>query len=192
MSDPATITQLLHAAKSGDRTAMDQLFPLVYDELRQRAGKQRAAAGGLATMNTTAIVHEAYLKLADQKDPQFANRAHFFAVAAKAMRHVFLDYAKHKSRQKRGGDVAHVDIDNTNVGDSYIEMEYEEAERLLALDMALNSMASKNPRLAQVVECRFFGGMTVEDTATAVGTSAATVKRDWNTARVMLFQSMNN
>ena len=171
---------------------MDRLFPLVYDELRRRAGRPRAAAGGLATMNTTAIVHEAYLKLADQKDAQFANRAHFFAVAAKAMRHVFLDYAKHKSRKKRGGDSTHVDIDDVSVGESHIEMELEEAERLLALDTALTTLATSNPRLAQVVECRFFGGMTVEDTAAAVGTSAATVKRDWNTARVMLFKNMKS
>lgn len=149
-------------------------------------------AGGLATMNTTAIVHEAYLKLADQKGAKFENRAHFFAVAAKAMRHVFLDYAKRKSRQKRGGDVVHVDIDDVPVITSAIEMDHDEADRVLALDKALDALAKENSRLAQVVECRFFGGMTVEDTANALGTSPATVKRDWNTARALLFRAIKS
>lgn len=147
---------------------------------------------GLATMNTTAIVHEAYLKLADQKGVNFENRAHFFAVAAKAMRHVFLDYAKHKSRQKRGGSVAHVDIDDVPVAASTIDMDHEEADRVMALDLALERLAKDNPRMANVVECRFFGGMTVEDTANALGTSPATVKRDWNTARALLFRSIKS
>ncbi len=187
-----TVTQLLNAAQSGDRSAMDRLFPLVYDELHHHAGRQRAVAGGLATMNTTAIVHEAYLKLADQKGARFENRAHFFAVAAKAMQHVFLDYTKRKSRQKRGGNVAHVDIDDVPVAASTIEMGHDEADRILALDEALDELAKENSRLAQVVECRFFGGMTVEDTANALGTSPATVKRDWNTARALLFRTMKS
>ena len=111
----ANITQLLHAARDGSEQALNELFPLVYDELRRRAAAQRAAAGGHATMNTTAIVHEAYLKLAGQDAPAYQDRAHFFGVAAKAMRHVFLDYAKSRTRQKRGGDVAHVDIDDVQV-----------------------------------------------------------------------------
>ena len=190
MHDPATITQLLNAAQTGDAAAMDKLFPLVYDELRMRAGKQRAGQGAMATMNTTAIVHEAYLKLADQKDARYANRAHFFAVAAKAMRHVYLDYAKHKNRHKRGGDIVHVDIQDQPVGQGHIEMEIEEAEKVLALEQAIQSLETTNSRLAKVVECRFFGGMTIEDTALAVDASPATVKRDWKVARAMLFKAM--
>lgn len=186
------ITQLLHAAGQGDESALKALFPLVYEELHRRAAMQRAAAGGHATMNTTAIVHEAYLKLAAQSTINYEDRAHFFGVAAKAMRHVFLDYAKARTRKKRGGDAVHVDIDETQVSDSGITMDLEEAERIMAMDEAMQQLADREPRLAQVVECRFFGGLTIEDTAAVTGTSPATVKRDWNVARAMLFQTMQN
>lgn len=186
----ADITQLLHAAGDGDEAALKTLFPLVYEELRARAAAQRAAAGGHATMNTTAIVHEAYLKLAGQSSPAYENRAHFFGVAAKAMRHVFLDYAKARTRQKRGGDAVHLDFDDVQVASSPIQMGLEEAEQIVAMDEALRRLTEENPRLAQVVECRFFGGMTNEDTAAVTGTSPATVKRDWNTARAILFSDL--
>jgi len=183
------ITRLLHAAREGDDAALKALFPLVYEELRRRAAAQRAAAGGHATMNTTAIVHEAYLKLAGQSSPAYQDRAHFFGVAAKAMRHVFLDYAKARTRQKRGGDGVHVDIDELQIGTD-ISMGLEEAEQIVAMDEALARLTEENPRLAQVVECRFFGGMTNEDTAAVTGTSPATVKRDWNAARTLLFADL--
>jgi len=185
----SNITQLLHAAREGSENALNELFPLVYDEMRRRAAAQRAAAGGHATMNTTAIVHEAYLKLAGQDAPAYQDRAHFFGVAAKAMRHVFLDYAKGRTRQKRGGDATHVDIDDVQVSTD-ITMGLDEAERIVAMDAALRQLAHENPRLAQVVECRFFAGMTNEDTAAVTGTSPATVKRDWNAARALLFSEM--
>jgi len=191
-SDQTNITQLLHAAQTGDASALDQLFPLVYEELHRRAAQQRAGNGGLTTMNTTAIVHEAYLKLAGQIGVSFENRAHFFAVAAKAMRHVFLDHAKQKSRQKRGGNVPHVDIHEIEIGSGHIEMNLEEAERVLAMEDALAELTQENSRLGQVVECRFFGGMTVEDTAIVTNSSPATVKRDWNVARAMLFRKMSD
>jgi len=140
-------------------------------------------------MNTTAIVHEAYLKLAGQSSPAYQDRAHFFGVAAKAMRHVFLDYAKARTRQKRGGDAVHVDIDELQIGTD-ISMGLEEAEQIVAMDEALARLTEENPRLAQVVECRFFGGMTNEDTAAVTGTSPATVKRDWNAARTLLFADL--
>jgi RNA polymerase sigma factor (TIGR02999 family) len=186
----ADITQLLHAAGDGDEAALKTLFPLVYEELRSRAAAQRAAAGGHATMNTTAIVHEAYLRLAGQSSPAYENRAHFFGVAAKAMRHVFLDYAKARTRKKRGGDVVHLDVGDVQVAGSPIQMGLEEAEQIVAMDEALGRLTAENPRLAQVVECRFFGGMTNEDTAAVTGTSPATVKRDWNAARAMLFADL--
>jgi len=189
-SSSPDITQLLHAASGGDESALKALFPLVYDEMHRQAKMQRATVGGHATMNTTALVHEAYLKLAGQSSMRFEDRAHFFGVAAKAMRHVFLDYAKSKTRQKRGGDAVHVDVDDVQIQGPDVTMNLEDAERIIAMDTALDTLASDNPRLARVIECRFFGGMSVEDTAAFVGTSPATVKRDWNTARARLFQLM--
>lgn len=199
MSDPATVTQLLNAAQTGDSSAIDRLFPLIYDELRQRAHAQRVGYGGHATMNTTAIVHEAYFKLASNENrevesnkpdvsPKWHSRAHFFAVAAKAMRHVFLDYAKRKNRIKRGEGVHHVVIDETGAMELAALVGDEEADQVIALDVALLRLAESNARAARVVECRFFGGMTVEDTANALGISPATVKRDWLLARVQLFR----
>ncbi len=191
-SEPSEVTILLNAVKNGDRNAIDRLFPLVYEELRQRA---RSQAGGIKptdTMNTTAIVHEAYLKLADQTHPDWKNRAHFYAVAAIAMRHVFLDYAKRKKRLKRGAGVAHVRLEDTEVASPEPQMDDAQAEQVLELDAALQKLTETNPRLTRVVECRFFGGMTVEDTAEALGTSAATVKRDWVIARAKLFKDMTS
>lgn len=191
MTDAAhDITRLLHAAHEGDEAALKSLFPLVYDELHRQAAAQRAAAGGHATMNTTAIVHEAYLKLAGQTSLHYENRAHFFGVAAKAMRHVFLDYAKARMRKKRGGDAVHVDVNEARLADSSIAFGLEEAERIEALDRALKTLNEENPRMAHVVECRFFGGLSIEDTAAVTGSSPATVKRDWTAARLLLFQSL--
>lgn len=192
MNDPTNVTILLHAAQDGDRTAMDRLFPLVYDELRRKARAQRADAVGLATMNTTAIVHEAYLKLADQKNARWENRLHFYAVAAKAMRHVFLDYAKRKMAIKRGGDFVHVSLDEIQVTETGVDLDETRAEQVITLDRALTDLANDHPRQARVVECRFFGGMTVEDTASLLDTSPATVKRDWGFAQSWLYLAMQN
>ena len=149
----------------------------------------------MATMNTTAIVHEAYIKLAGQNEVHFENRLNFFSVAAKAMRHVYLDYAKHKNAQKRGAGVAHVSVDDVLVPDEgstsvKLELGDEEADQLISLDSALRELAEDHPRQAQVVECRFFGGMTVEDTAALLDTSTATVKRDWTVAQSWLYSAM--
>ena len=190
MADSSSITQLLSAAQKGDASAMDRLFPLIYDELRRRAHLQRAGSGGLATMNTTALVHEAYIKLADQNDVHFENRLHFLAVAAKAMRHVYLDYAKRKNAKKRGAGVAHVSLDMVSLAGEEIEIGEEDAEKLIALDKALELLAESHPRQAQVVEYRFFGGLTVEDTAAILDTSPATVKRDWTVAQSWLYEAM--
>ena len=149
MADPATVTQLLNAAQNGDSSAVDQLFPLIYDELRQRAHAQRAGFGGHNTMNTTAIVHEGYFKLAGAEAGAgtgaggegagggWQSRAHFFAVAAKAMRHVFLDYAKRKTRKKRGDGAHHVSLDDEDAPQIMADMGAEEADQVIALDMAL-------------------------------------------------------
>jgi len=218
MSDPATVTQLLNAAQTADTSAVDRLFPLIYDELRQRAHAQRAGFGGHATMNTTAIVHEAYYKLAqgerggkaaaEQAEQgqhgerpehgdlgeaagiKWRSRAHFYAVAAKAMRHVFLDYAKRKNRKKRGEGAHHVSIDESGSFELATIIGDEEADDIMALEAALIQLSASNERAARIVECRFFGGMTVEDTALALGLSTATVKRDWVLTRVLLYNSM--
>lgn len=187
-NDAANVTMLLNALQEGDRTAVDKLFPLVYEELRRSARSQRFRRNKNATMNTTAIVHEAYLKLADQPRQNWENRAHFFAVAAIAMRHIFLDYAKRKKRLKRGGGAAHVSVEDVLLPDPESILDDEQAERMLSLDGALQKLESKDPRLARVVECRFFGGMTVADTAVALGISPATVKRDWTLARARLYK----
>ncbi|MFT5143413.1 MAG: RNA polymerase sigma factor (TIGR02999 family) [Rhodothermales bacterium] len=191
MEDQATVTQLLVAARAGDRRSIDRLFPIVYQELRNKASLQKRGHAGPATMNTTAIVHEAYIKLADQTSPDWENRVHFFAVAAKAMRHVYLDYAKHKSRQKRGGDAVHTDVDSGFIADALPDIDHESAEKLVALDAALKKLQATNTRMAQVVECRFFGGMTVPETAEALGVSPATVKRDWTMAQVLLYKELS-
>jgi RNA polymerase sigma factor (TIGR02999 family) len=191
MKDQATVTQLLVAARAGDRQSIDRLFPIVYEELRNRASLQKRGHSGPATMNTTAIVHEAYLKLADQTSPDWENRAHFFAVAAKAIRHVYLDYAKHKGRHKRGGHVVHADVDSESIADSLPDLDQESADKLVALDQALTRLQASNPRTAQVVECRFFGGMTIPETAEALGMSPATVKRDWTMAQLLLHKDLS-
>lgn len=191
MRDESTVTRLLEAARSGDRGAIDSLFPLVYDELRRRARVQKRGDAGPATLNTTAIVHEAYIKLANQSSPNWENRAHFLAVAAKAMRHVYLDYAKLKSRQKRGGDVVHTELEPERIAESIPDMTGEDAERLLALDAALEKLKEVNPRQARVVECRFFAGMTVPETAEALSISPATVKRDWTIAQITLHRALS-
>jgi len=191
-SENSEVTLLLHAIKGGDQKAIDRLFPLVYDELRQRARMQTVGVKGNGTMDTVAIVHEAYLKLADQTNPDWKNRAHFYAVAAIAMRHVFLDYAKRKKRLKRGAGAAHVRVEDVPVAAPESLLDDSQAEQVLELDAALQKMAESNPRLSRVVECRFFGGMTVGDTAEVLGISPATVKRDWVLARAKLFKDISH
>jgi RNA polymerase sigma factor (TIGR02999 family) len=190
MSDQANVTQLLVAAREGDRSAMDRLFPLIYDELRRKAHAQRAGGNGLATMNTTAIVHEAYIKLADRSDAHYESRLHFYAVAAKAMRHVFLDYAKRKRAGKRGAGAQHVVYDDGVNADTGFELNDDQADSVIELEHALARFSEKYPRQSNVVECRFFGGMTVEDTALLLDTSPATVKRDWVFAQAWLFRTL--
>jgi RNA polymerase sigma factor (TIGR02999 family) len=186
------ISVLIEAARTGDSDAVDRLFPLVYEELRSQARRNLAGMNRDGTMNTTAIVHEAYLKMSDQSKPDWNNRAHFFAIAAKAMRHVYLDYAKRKTRQKRGGGAAHVPIEDVPVADQNAVFDDAHAELVLELDAALKKLEEKSPRLTRVVECRFFGGMTVEDTSLALGISPATVKRDWTMARTLLFTDLKS
>lgn len=180
MSTPVPITQLLQAHAEGDRAALDALLPLVYDELRRLAhGRLRGERAG-HTLSTTALVHEAYLKLAGLNRMDWQGRAHFFAVASQAMRNVLVDYALHRKAQKRGGGRHRVSLEDIDLGAE------ADVEALLVLDDALRRLEARDARQAQVVACRFFGGMSIDETAHALGISAATVSRDWTMARAWL------
>ena len=190
-SHQSSVTQLLDAMRAGDSGAFEQLFPLVYAELHNLAGIQRRRWEGDDTLNTTALVHEASLRLVDQSSPQWVNRPHFMAVAATAMRQILLDYAKRKRAAKREGARHHVplheleDVLNGN-GDASEAL----PDALIALDEALIKLEQHNPRQRSIVECRFFGEMTIEDTAEALLLSPATVKRDWTAAQAWLYREI--
>jgi RNA polymerase sigma factor (TIGR02999 family) len=194
MTDPqqnATVSRLLDELRAGDRQAFDQLLPLVYRELHGMAEQQRRRWKGDDTLNTTALVHEAYLRLAGQTSPAWQNRPHFLAVAARAMRHVLLDYAKTKQRAKRGGGQHRIplhEIENAlTAGGDPAEAG---AEALIALEDALRRLDEHDPRQSRIVECRFFGGMPIQDTADALGISPATVKRGWAMAQAWLYREL--
>ena len=185
MNAQTGITELLLAYSGGEQEAYDRLFPLVYEHLRAVAHAQLRRERGGHTLSTTALVHEAYLKLADVARLDVRNRAHFLAVAARAMRQVLVSYARRHAAEKRGGGLAPVDL-----GAAELAVE-ERAEVLIALDEALTRLGALSPRLAQVVECRFFGGLTEEETAQALGVAERTVRRDWVKARGWLFRELH-
>lgn len=189
-SEAGAITGLLRAVQRGERQALDALFPLVYGELCVLAHRQRQRWHGDLTLNTTAVVHEAYLKLVDQKRLPAESRAHFFGVAAKAMRHILCNYTRDRSRKKRGGGVPHVSLGPGEDAASPLEFSEEQADTLATLDEALVKLETVSERQARIVECRFFGGMSVEDTAAALGVSPRTVKREWSFARAWLRREM--
>ena len=183
-ADPAApaspVTQLLHACSAGDEAALERLFPLVYEHLRvvARAQLRRERVGH--TLSTTALVHEAYFKLVGPARLDARDRAHFFGVAARAMRQVLVSHARKHRAEKRGGGFAPVDLDAAEIA---VE---ERAEVLVALDEALTRLATLSPRLARVVELRFFGGLSEEETAAVLDVTARTVRRDWVKARAWL------
>jgi RNA polymerase sigma factor (TIGR02999 family) len=185
-----SITGLLQAVERGDRDALNALFPLIYDELSALAHQQRRMWHGDLTLNTTALVHEVYLKVVDQKRLPTESRAHFFGVAAKAMRHILCNYARDRSRQKRGGGAPHVPLEFASDLAAQLQFSEDQSDTLAALDASLQELERIAERQARVVECRFFGGMSVEDTATALGISPRTVKRDWTFARAWLRREM--
>lgn len=180
------VTELLQALGAGNEGALDELFGVVYGELRRLAHDQRKRWIGEETLNTTALIHEAYLKLARGEDARWQDRGHFFAVASKAMRHILIDRARRSRATKRGGKEAPGSLSESDTP----EIEATALEDLLALDEALDLLQAQDARQAQVVECRFFGGLGVDETAEAVGVSSATVKRDWRAARVWLYDAL--
>jgi RNA polymerase sigma factor (TIGR02999 family) len=182
-AQPDTLS-LLRARRSGDESVVDALFARMYGELRQIAHQRLRSFRPGETLNTTALVHEAYVKLIDQgrADPQ--DRAHFLALASRAMRFVLVDYARSRSAAKRGGPVQPVSLDDVQVAGD------EGAEDLLQLNRALERLAQADERLAQVIELRFFGHLSHDEIAEATGRSVPTVKRDWTRARAWLFREM--
>jgi RNA polymerase sigma factor (TIGR02999 family) len=188
-STTATVTRLLAGMREGDRGAFDSLVPLIYAELHELARRQRRAWHGNHTIDTTALVHEAYLKLVGREQAA-GNRSHFFAVAARAMRHILCNYARERRRQKRGGGAPLLSLDELQHPPGTIVFDEGDAEQLSALEDALVRLEHIDPRQARVVECRFFGGLTIEDTAEALGVSPATVKRSWAMARAWLYREL--
>jgi RNA polymerase sigma factor (TIGR02999 family) len=185
------LSTLVEAAAAGDREALDALFPLVYEELGRLAHQQRRRWDGDFTLTTTALVHEAYLKLAGQRQLPMESRAHFLAVAARAMRHILCNYARDRRRQKRGGGQPHLPLEQADAGEgTALELSAAQADRLATLDEAMRRFEGIAERQCRVVECRFFAGMNVEETAAALGMSPRSVKRDWAFARAWLLREM--
>ena len=184
MNGASDVTMLLQAWSEGDRTAHDALWPIVHNELRRLAHRQMQRERPDHTLQTNALVNEAYMRLVDWKRAHFKNRAHFFGMCARIMRQILVDYARSRGYQRRGGD-------------ALMEPLYESAivapfksEQLLALEEALTRLAALQPRKGSVVELRFFGGLSVEETAEVLGVSRLTVIRDWNFARAWLLAEM--
>lgn len=183
MSDSASagqVTLLLRDLSRGNRDALEQLIPLVYEQLRGIAQRQLAGEAEGHTLNATALVHEAYVRIAKLDQIDWQDRAHFFAIASQAIRRVLVDHAVHRNAQKREGGRRRVDITKVPLFDE------EDLDGVLALHQALERLETLQPRQVRVVECRFFGGMSLDETAAALDVSRATVKRDWITARAWL------
>lgn len=189
--DQQTVTRLIHELRAGNRQAFDELLPRVYDELHAIAGRQRGHWQGDETLNTTAIVHEAYLRLVDQTEPEWQSHPHFLAVAATAMRQILLDYAKRKQAVKRGGGRRRIPLHEVEAAlRGAGDLAEARSEALIALDDSLRRLEARDRRQSRVIECRFFGGMTIQDTAEALGISPATVMRDWTMAKAWLYRDL--
>jgi len=180
------ITEQLIAWSKGDEAALDQLIPAVYQELRRMADAYLRREDAGHSLQPTALVHEAYLRLIDQTRVDWQNRAHFFGVAAQMMRRILIDHAKTKHRAKRGGGGVKVVLDEN------APITQERAGELLALDHALQALARMDARKSQIVELRYFGGLTVEETAQVLGVSDKTVMRDWSLAKAWLYRELSN
>lgn len=184
-STSQNVTVLLEQAQAGDNDAYQALLPLIYDELHRLAHAQRQRLKPYETLNTTALVHEAYLKLAGKEAPVWENRIHFLRVAARAMRDIMVDYARRQQAAKRGGEGPDLALDEAP------PLYQVQSEEVLGLHEALKRLETFDERQARVVELRYFVGLTVEETAEVLDVSSATVKRDWTTARAWLFREMH-
>ncbi|HEX6042902.1 MAG TPA: sigma-70 family RNA polymerase sigma factor [Pyrinomonadaceae bacterium] len=179
------ITQLLAAWTEGNQSALDELYPLVYDELHRLARRYMSRERKGHTLQTTALINEAYVRLVDQKNVQWANRSHFFAISAQIMRRILIDHARRHSYAKRGGGARQVSLDETAT------MAQGDFSEVLRLDEALKSLAQLDPRRSQVVELRYFGGLNNEEIAGVLNISENTVIRDWNMARAWLHRQLS-
>ena len=182
----SSVTQLLVDWQQGDQSALKKLTPLIYDELRRIAHRYVKHERNGHTLQTTALVNEAYVRLAGQQGPEWQNRSHFFAVTAKVMRHILIDHARRRHYLKHGGQLQQVSLAEASL------MSEERAADLIALDEALDELKAFDPRKSEVVELRYFGGMSLEETAEALQISVMTVRRDWRAAKAWLFRRMRN
>ena len=187
-----TVARLLEQMAHGDAKAVNQLFAILYDELKELAGRHRRRWRGNHTLNTTVLVHEAYLKLVGQTRIEVDSQAHFRALGARAMRQILCNYARDRGAQKRGGPLQALPLDQLWTLPDTAQIPEAHSDNLVALDAALQHLERVNPRQARMVECRFFGGLTVEETATAIGASTRTVKRDWAMAQAWLHREMQS
>jgi len=185
--DSHHVTELLREWTSGNSAAMDELLPYIYDELRRRAARYLQRERINHTLQTTALVHEAYLKLVDQKAVQWKDRGHFFAVAAQAMRRILVDHAKHKNRAKRGGDLPDLQID-TSLENAILESKVD----IESLDEALSRLALLDPDQERLVELRFFAGLSLEEAAAVMDISRATAAREWQVAKSWLHRELTH
>lgn len=183
---PAEITRVLHEWREGNRDALDRLVPMVQKELRVLASRHLAREWRHDRLQTTAVVNEAYIKLFGQRQVDWQNRGHFFAIAAQVMRRILVDHARRELRPKHGGGAARVEVDDAIASPSPAIDPLD----ALALDRALEELEQLDPTQARIVELRFFGGLTVEETAAAMGTSPATVKREWALAKGWLYRAL--
>ena len=184
MSAQEDVTSLLLASSNGDQEALNRLLPLVYDELRRQADRYLHRERSDHTLQATALVHEAYLRLIDQK-VSWANRAHFFGVAAEMMRRILIDHARSRQAAKRGSGGIKISLDDV------LDLSDERAADLIALDDALKALADFDPQKARVVELRFFGGLSIEETAAVLGVGTATITRQWRLAKAWLYHELS-
>lgn len=184
MVSTSGVTQLLNDWRDGDRTALERLTPLIYEELKRIAHRYVRRERKGQTLQTTALVHEAYLRLAGNRESAWQNRAHFFAVTAQVMRHILIDHARRRQYLKHGGELEKVPLEEASL------MSAERAAELVALDEALEELKQLDPRKSSVVELRYFGGLSLEEAAQALDVSVMTVRRDWRAAKAWLFRAL--
>ena len=184
MASPSEVTQLLAEYSEGNEAALDQLLPLVYAELHRMAQRYMRTENPAHTLQTTALIHEAYVRLTGLSPNKWQNRAHFFGVAARSMRHVLVDHARARRRERRGGEKRCIALDES------LAVSGERLAGIVALDDALTDLAELHPRQSKVVELKYFGGLTVEETAEALQVSPETVMRDWRIAKAWLYRHL--
>lgn len=185
-ASPPEVTRLLVALTDGNRAVLDQLLPLIYDELRRLAGSYLRRERSDHTLQATALVHEAYMRMVDQSRVQWQNRAHFFGVAAQMMRRILVDHARRHAAEKRGSAGEKISLDAIS------GISVSPDKDMVALDEALTQLAEFDPQQARVVEMKYFGGLTIEEIAEVLGVSPATVKREWSTAKAWLYLALTN